>query len=250
MKTKISKIQLGTVVSIDDPTYSGRIKVRIKGFNDNIPIEQLPWATYAGSGVGSGAGGGAISIPKVGQKIRIKFKNEDTNSIEWVGPAKLDKDLSRELANDYAGSHVLLYDSDADLSIMFQPNESGLRIYYKGSFIQITPDNSITIHYGEDNSATQIQLTEDQVNITAGKDINITSQNNITLNAKDIILNGFDHVYSSGNTPGETTVNGKSLSTLLRTLAGIIDRKVPASFTASSAVSAAMGIQNTKTSFN
>lgn len=32
-------IIMGVVESIDDPTYSGRIKVRVKGFHDNIPTE-------------------------------------------------------------------------------------------------------------------------------------------------------------------------------------------------------------------
>ena len=45
----------------------------------------------------------------------------------------------------------LLYDSEYDLSIKFQPG-SGLAFYYKGSYMQMTPDNTITIHYGPDET--------------------------------------------------------------------------------------------------
>lgn len=38
-KTGLDSIILGTVESIDDPTYSGRIKVRVPGLHDNIPTE-------------------------------------------------------------------------------------------------------------------------------------------------------------------------------------------------------------------
>jgi len=34
-----SDIVIGVVESIDDPTCSGRIKVRIDGYYDNIPTE-------------------------------------------------------------------------------------------------------------------------------------------------------------------------------------------------------------------
>ena len=41
-------IIVATVESIDDPTFSGRIKARVKGFHDNMTTAQLPWCTYGG----------------------------------------------------------------------------------------------------------------------------------------------------------------------------------------------------------
>ena len=111
----------GTVVDINDPTYSGRIKVRIKGvLDENIETDQLPWVSYAGSPFFSGDGGGCISIPRVGAKVRIKFKHPgDVNSLEWMAANRIDRKLAEEIAADYEGSHALLYDSASDLSIMY-----------------------------------------------------------------------------------------------------------------------------------
>ena len=66
-----NNIVIATVVSIDDPTYSGRIKVRVPGFHDSIVNDDLlPWCSYGGSSVFSGdanGGGGSISVARVGQ---------------------------------------------------------------------------------------------------------------------------------------------------------------------------------------
>lgn len=43
------EFKTGVVESVDDPTYAGRVKVRIKGLHDNIETDQLPWCTYGGS---------------------------------------------------------------------------------------------------------------------------------------------------------------------------------------------------------
>ena len=120
-RTGQDEIIVGVVESIDDPTYSGRIKVRVKGFHDNLKTEELPWCTYAGSSNFSGTGGGSISIPRVGATVRVRFKDEKSTSMEWTGTGTLDKELINEIKSDYAGSHVLLYDTASDISIKFQP---------------------------------------------------------------------------------------------------------------------------------
>lgn len=220
------EIIVGVVESIDDPTYSGRIKVRVKGFHDNLKTEELPWCTYAGSSNFSGTGGGSISIPRVGATVRVRFKDEKSTSMEWTGTGTLDKDLINEIKSDYAGSHVLLYDTASDISIKFQPG-SGLVLYYKGSYIQITPDNNITIHYGEGATGTQIQLSNGRVDIQAQTQINITSGKAINIEADTITLNGITAVQIKGDKAGECAINGVQLISALLQLAQGIDAKVP-----------------------
>ncbi len=224
MDTK--KIQTGIVESIDDPTYAGRIKVRVLGLHDNIPTESLPWCNYAGSPMFSGSGGGQISIPRVGQRVRVKFSQEDVNAMEWYGTNTIDRQLSHEIASDYAGSQVLLYDSEYDLSVKFQPN-AGLSFYYKGSYIQMTPDNNITIHYGPDETTgVQIQLTDGKVYIQAPQQINISSGNEVNIEGKIITLNASSTVRIKGDTPNTFAVNAAQLMTLLQTMATNIDSKI------------------------
>ena len=110
----------GVVESIDDPTFSGRIKVRIPGINDNVKTELLPWCTYGGGSVSSSSnGGGSISIPRVGSRVRIKYRDENATSLEWYAMNNIDPALSERIKQDYAGTHVLLYDKDANIEIMF-----------------------------------------------------------------------------------------------------------------------------------
>lgn len=222
----LDNIQTGTVVAVDDGNCSGRIKVRVPGFNDTIDIENLPWCTYAGSAFFSGDGGGSISIPRVGSKVRVKFKGDDATSMEWMGANRLDDKLRGELSVDYEGSHAILYDSDSDLSIMYQ-NTTGLRLYYKGSFIQLQPDNTITIHYGEGNQGVQIQLSDGRVDIQASSQINISSGNAIKIESDNIVLNGSGNVQIKGDSPGECAVNGKDLIKLLMGIARLVDQKAP-----------------------
>lgn len=245
-KADVSHIQSGRVVYIGDKAAIGKIKVRIPGFNDNIPIEQLPWATYAGSSFSSGSGGGSISVPKIGAEVQISFKNNDPENMQWSANTQLDPNLSKEIAGDYEGSHVVAYDSDEDLSIMFQRG-SGLRLYYKGSSIQITPDNNVTIHYGNAASGTQIQLSEGKIDIQASKTVNLTTSQNVNVESKTVCIDGEEAVQIKGDTPGECAVNGNQLVALLRTLAEIIDMKMPASSAANMAVtSSAQALLNHK----
>ena len=222
------KVKTGTVESIDDPTYSGRIKVRVKGLHDNIPTESLPWCNYAGSNSFSGSGGGSISIPRVGQKVRVRFAQDDVNSMEWYGTNTIDRQLSLELASDYEGSQFLLYDSEYDLSVRFQPN-SGMVMYYQGSYVQISPDNTITIRYRDETSGVQIQLTDGKVFIQGKDQINITSGNEVNIEGKIITLNGESSVRIKGDTQNTCAVNASQLITLLQTMAQIIDTKLGSS---------------------
>lgn len=217
---------LGTVESIDDPTYSGRIKVRVPGMHDNIPTEQLPWCTYGGSSVFSGNGGGSLSIARVGQQVRVQFKSNSITSMEWYANGRLDPDLINEIKSDYEGTHVLLYDSAADLSIKYQPG-TGITVYYIGSFLQIAPDGNITLHYGKGASGTQIQLSNGRCDIQASSEINLTTPGTINLEADNIIMNAKTTTQIKGNSPGESAVNASKLMSALTMIASAVDAKVP-----------------------
>lgn len=226
-KTGLDSIILGTVESIDDPTYSGRIKVRVPGLHDNISTEQLPWCSYGGSPVFSGNGGGSLSVARVGQQVRVQFKSGEKTSMEWIANNQLDPDLINEIKDDYENAQVLLYDSAVDLSIKFQTG-TGLTLYYQGSYIQLMPDNTITIHYGMGSTGTQIQLSKGRVDIQANEQINLTTPGTINLEADNIILNSKSSTQLKGDTAGEAAINGSALMSLLTMIAGSIDAKIPA----------------------
>ena len=245
----MSKIQTGTVESVDDPTFTGRIKVRVLGLHDNISTENLPWCNYCGTSLRN-----AISIPKVGDHVRLKFAQDDVNAMEWYSLNSVDDEFRYEVASDYTDMHTLVYDPSLDLSIKFQ-KESGLVLYYQGSFIQLKPDNSINIEMGtggSEPSGVSIQLTDGKVYISAPQQINITSDNEINLNAKTVTINGEEAVRMKGGEPNNCAINAVQLITLLQTLATLIDGKLGASSAgiASSLVSASKeNIMNQKITY-
>ena len=109
----------------------------------------------ASSGTTSGAGGGAISVPEIGAEVRVTFKDNDPTTMEWTGNNQIDSDLVNEIKSDYTGTTVLMHDSRQDATIKFQKS-TGMTFYYAGSHIQLCPDNTINIHFGEGNSGTMI----------------------------------------------------------------------------------------------
>lgn len=223
------KFITGEVVNIDDPTFAGRCKIRIKGYNDQIEDVNLPWCTYGGSNVFSGGGaGGQLSVPKVGSKVRIQQKKDDPNSFEWYSLNRIDRMLAEEIADDYYGTHVVLYDSDAELAIMYKP-QTGLRLFFQDNYIQISPDDMITLHRGGPDSPDTIQMSEGKIDIQSQNEINLTTGSTIKLNAENIILNGTSTVQIKGDSPGSMATNADQLYKLLTNLARILDMKIPAS---------------------
>ena len=230
-------ITIGTVVSIDDPNFKGRIKVLIPGYNDNEDVSNMNWCEYGGGNIFSGNGGGSISIARVGQKVRVRARSNDPHAeLEWYAINELDKDLISELSQDYANSHFLIYDSANDITVKYQ-TVTGLVLYYKGSFIQIAPDNTITLHYGLGVTGTQIQLSEDRIDIQSGQEINLTTPGTINLEADVINLNAKGSIQMKGNNGADCTVNAAPLMSALSMLASIIDAKAPQSTTAEGIIS-------------
>lgn len=221
------KIQTGTVVSIDDPTFTGRIKARISGFNDNIDVKALPWISPAPSNIAGGDGGGSLSILNIGDSVRIRYKNgESSDDMEWLGNNKVSNSLVNELRKDYAGSHVLLWDNNHKVSIMYQPNETGIRIYLNESYIQITPIGNIIIHQGTSNSRTEINMSDDMLSITSNQNLQLEADN-INIKANSNINIDSPNVNFMGGQNQGSAVNSKFLFTVLEMLAKQIDSKNP-----------------------
>jgi len=147
--------------------------------------------------------------------------------MEWYAVDQLDPDLINEIKSDYEFAQVLLYDSANDISIKWQTG-TGMVIYYAGSFIQIAPDNTITIHYGAGATGTQIQLSDGRIDIQAPREINITTAGTLNLEADNIVLNSKGSTQMKGQKAGECAINGSALLTALLMLATAIDAKVPA----------------------
>ena len=67
-------VHLGEIVDIKDPLKQGRARIRVFGFFDDLPIEDIPWAEQiSGLSFSSARGNGNISIPRLGAIVNAQF---------------------------------------------------------------------------------------------------------------------------------------------------------------------------------
>jgi len=217
-----NKFYTGEIIDNKDPDKRGRCKVRVMevmdGFDDNF----VPWAYPAMMSVFAGEAGGNLSIPKKGTTVRVKFIDGDVAQPEYYATQKVDHNLTREIKDDYIGSHVLLYDHEKDLAVIYQPN-AGIRVYLQGSFVQISADGMITINHAGNTGI--IQLKKEDIDAVAKNDITINGLNNVNLESKVVNIQGAEAVNIQGDRPDEVAVNGRALIDLLMYMAQMIDTK-------------------------
>lgn len=229
---------IGEVIDNKDPEFRGRCRVRVYGKFDgttnmddadsgfNIPDDDLPWAYPAGSAIFGGGedhGAGSLSVPKVGAKVKIRFSGGNLYAPEWFAVQDLNQKVIDEVKESYQNAHVLFYDEDEEVKIVYTPDK-GLEMFHKDSHIVINPDSSITIEHKETESI--IELVGSEINITANSTINITANSKIKNEASECILNG-SSATKLGPSPAYSAVLAEPLWTFLKMLASACDAKYP-----------------------
>lgn len=229
---------LGEVEDNLDPEFSGRCKVRVFGLFDGmendkalsspykIPTEDLPWC-YPANGIffasGESKGAGNISIPKVGSKVKVRFNGGNLYAAEYFAVQDTNEEMTKELHDSYLDSHVVLYDSEQDLKILYKKT-LGVQVFFQGSNFTINPDGSITIEHKDTQSI--IELVGGSINITANSTINLTSNTKIQADSSESILNG-SVVTKLGPSPQYSAVLAEPLWNFLKILASAVDAKTP-----------------------
>lgn len=228
---------LGEIVSLEgtekDP---GRVKIRVFGVFDSkdlgsIPDEDLPYAyPIGGFGFGEKSGSGTYSAPKLGTIVRVKFKDDIYHpryfAVEW-----LSDELRQEIKDSPENFHSLLFDTDEKMRVYYS-KKKGMMIDYNESSVNIKPDGSIVINHRGGSST--IELRGDDIDIVSKNQINISSENSVTVNSQKIHDNGKE--YMAGASPSYKMVNGEPLFVLLKGLAQIVGTKLPIDATASALV--------------
>ena len=215
---------LGVVVNIKDPTFSGRAQIRVFGLLDGISDEHLPWAVPINSTVFAGDGAGSISVPKIGQIVRVQFNNGDIYATEYTSIQNIDTELIKRIKDDYEGTHVLAYDPVEELTIIFQKG-SGIQIYYKESYFQITPDTLVTL--STPNGDSIIQMNADVINVTTKNEVHVAAASVAEVTADEVIVNGAQAT-KVGPGPYSHAVLAEPIWALLSTMATALDAKYPA----------------------
>jgi hypothetical protein len=236
---------IGKVVDNDDPEREGRCKIMIFGLFETedpvldgknkptgetkkteISVEAIPWAHPSGRKMFAGGDGGFadISVPKIGTVVRVQFAEGELYSPEYTAIQTVNPAVSAELEASYLNSHVLAYDVDEEMKVLYTPS-IGMQIFHKSSQITINPDSSITIEHA--GSSSIIELVGPEINITANSTINITSSSLIKHESSEVAMNGTS-VTKLGPAPTYSAVMAEPLWVFLKALAAAVDTKLPA----------------------
>jgi hypothetical protein len=144
------KLFLGVVEDIADPDRKGRIKIRIQGVFDEIPLEDIPWASPYKS-----LSGKAFELPRVGKIVNVLFPNADLYDPHYISSENYNVNLENILKEyseeEYEGFVALLFDHRTQVFA----DDKTLTMDYK--YNRITIDNSnINIEAKDNNQKVNI----------------------------------------------------------------------------------------------
>ncbi len=240
---RLAYTYFGKVVVNEDPERIGRCKVRVLGVFDEISDEDLPWSFPAYNSVfagGDSKGFGSLSIPKIDTVVRIRFENGDQYTpVYWSIPIANDA-MRAELDESYLNSHVVVYDEDEDMKILYSPS-FGLKFHMKGSHITINPDRSITIEHDETQSI--IELIGPNITVVANNKIEATAPTKIEVNSSHVHVNGVKT--ELGAAPVFSNICAEPLWIYLKALAAAVDAKWPPSPGTMTALAASAEVAST-----
>lgn len=226
----ISKDYIGRVIYNDDPTFSGRCKIRVFGLFDDLSDELVPWFAPKNFGIFSSArGAGSISVPKVGTIVRVEFMN-DLYSGEYTNIQNIDPALIDEIRDDYQNTHVLAYDSDKELLVIYQPM-TGFKMYLAGSLIKIDSDGSIQLKHK--NNSNVVELNDNTINITTVSGEGVETNGTINISAGSTVnlvaptVNVESKSISLGKNSVARAVKGEKLCSVLKQFATELNTKFP-----------------------
>ncbi len=224
---ELSTVQyLGEVVDINDPLKEGRCRIKVFTIFDDLATEDIPWSIpiHKPSFFGQDGKAGAVSIPKLGSIVGVRFNNGDLYSPEYKQVQEIGDDIKEELRKDgeYAGSHFMLFDGDEELKVWFTVKK-GLTIQLKNSRVNIDQNSKITLEH--EDSLSIIEMEGATIRIVSDSQVNLTS-NSIRATADRIWLDGDSTRLGHSPLTGPAVL-GNRLFAMLKVLAGMIDAKMP-----------------------
>lgn len=217
---------IGIVESVDDPEFEGKCKIRVYGKFDDLTVDELPFfmpktnASFAG---GESKGYGQFSTPKVGTYVEVEFNNGDLYAGEYHVIQNINDALRGEISESYENAHSVVYDEDEELKIIYTQS-NGLQLFYAGSSIVISPNNTITIEHNETQSI--IELIGGEINITSNQNVNVTSNSEINVDTATVNITG-TVVNNIGIQPNFSATLHEPLWRFLSALATSTDAKWP-----------------------
>lgn len=147
----------GIVEDNIDPKEAGRVKIRVFGVYDDIPLDHIPWAEYADPLMGGQSGIGGIIVPDIDSKVWVFFEQGNhMYPVYFAGapshtdmPLEKDKDTypddpehwGKEASAEYPHNKVFRTKSGHVIEIDDTPDNERIRISHRTGTQRIIFEN-------------------------------------------------------------------------------------------------------------
>jgi hypothetical protein len=150
-KVELGKTYLGVVEDNKDPQKLGRLKIRVLDVYEELPTEDLPWASPW-----KDLNGNEFTVPDIGKVLIVVFEQADVYKPEFIFSDHFNTNLEKKVnslsESDYLSMKSLLFDHRTQIYV----NESeGLKIDHKYNNINIK-ENSVNINLKDNNRSLNL----------------------------------------------------------------------------------------------
>lgn len=157
-----NRIFVAVVEDNNDPKKLGRCRCRVMNIFDEIPIEDIPWASPW-----KDLNGNQFILPEKGKIVSVVFDEGNIYKPEYIYAehynANLEKKLSSLSSSDYTSMRALMFDHKTQI---YSNDSEGLKMDYKLNNVNIKDDsinlnlkdNFGKVNIGSDTSSQQAIL--------------------------------------------------------------------------------------------
>jgi len=131
-----NKIYCGVVEDISDTKRKGRIKVRVQGIFDDIPLEDIPWASPYQT-----LSGKAHGTPAVGKLVNIVFLTNNLYDPYYIYSENYNINLQNKLEEYPQDAYERFISLIFDHKTQIYSDDDELTLDYKYNKITVTNDN-------------------------------------------------------------------------------------------------------------
>lgn len=141
-----SRTYIGIVENNEDPKKLGRCRVRVLDLFDEIPIEDIPWASPW-----KDLNGNAFNVPEKGKVVTVVFDQGNIYKPEYIYSdhynVNLEKKLKSLSGGNYTSMKALIFDHKTQIYVN---DEEGLKLDHKYNNINIT-NGEINLNLKDNN---------------------------------------------------------------------------------------------------
>lgn len=144
-----SQSHLGVVVEDNDPYKRGKVKIRVFRLFENMPVDDLPWATPIKNNTGT-----TFSTPGKGKLVYVCFEDGDWYMPYYESAEHYNINLQRKLESltdsQYQKFFAISFDGKTEMFV--EEEEEGLVMDHVKSNINIRPNGDIKINLRDNQS--------------------------------------------------------------------------------------------------